>query len=192
MLCINLVPEHARKTDRSSLQQFHRTPLMWIVGTLMVGSAVILLIGVQVRNFQLKRLNEQMQGLQPKKMVVDQLQKFVQTLQEEQSAFERLRQRDTAWATRLMVLAELIPEGVWFTDFVWDPSEGIRVEGMTMQQEGVEMGKISRFMEALQKHASFGPSLTDVKIDSVQRMQDQEIELVKFVITGKLLSQSKP
>jgi Tfp pilus assembly protein PilN len=186
MLNINLVPENVRKTDTSSLQQFHRAPLMRALAGLLVGSAVILLVAVQVRGRQLRSLTEQLEGLAPKKAVIDQLQKLVQALQAEQNSFELLRTRDTAWAKRLSVLSELTPQGVWFTDFVWDGKDGLSIEGISLEEDGAEMGKISRFIDAVKAHASFRSNVAELKVESIQRVQDGEIELVKFAVTGVL------
>ena len=187
MLNINLLPEESRKIDQTSLQQFHRTPFMWIVAGMMVTSLLGLMGIVSLRRIQAQKITSELESLQPKKLVIDQLQKFVKGLQDEQLAFERLRGKETAWAKRLTVLADIVPEGIWFTNLVWDPTEGLRLEGVAIQEDGAEMSKLSRFIETLKTHPSFGPELTEVKIDSVQRMQDESIEMVKFTITGKVM-----
>ena len=186
MLSINLLPEEARKGDQTNLLQFHRTPLMLIVGIGMVVSLFGLSVAVFVRHAQATKLSEQVQELQPKKLVVDQIQNFVNKLKNEQAAFDGLKRKDTAWAKRMSVLSEMVPDGVWFNSLMWDPVEGLRLEGQAIQEDGAEMGKLSRFLEALKTHASFGPELSEVKIDSVSRLQDQTIEMVKFTITGKI------
>lgn len=186
MLQINLIPEEARRNEETSLEQFHRTPLMWFIIGCMAVSALGLLCWVQLQNRKLHRLNEEINQLRPQKTVIDQLQGFVQKLQQESSAFEALKPQGASWSERLSTLAALTPNGVWFKELLWDPAEGFRLEGLALQEEGAEMAKISRFMQQLEQHASMKGLLADLKIDSIERAQDETIEMVRFTITAKV------
>jgi hypothetical protein len=90
MLKINLLPENERKATLSPIEQFHRTPLMGII----VGAMVLLLISFLMPIFfqrqQLLQLNQKIQVLEPKKLQVDQLQRYLQQLRTQEAAFRGL------------------------------------------------------------------------------------------------------
>ena len=193
MLNINLLPEQLRKPEPSAFEQIHRMPLTSILLGIMVLVTVALGVVVRFRTMELQKLNEQVLQLQPKKTVVDQLQRQIQKLEEEEKAYSQLSM-DFLWAKRFSQLSAVIPDGLWFTDFVWAPLEGLKLTGVTIQEDGAEMSKISRLVQDLKSDAKFGADLEDIKIDSIKRIQDKDIELVSFTLVGKPaeLQKAKP
>ena len=186
MLKINLLPEHIRKAGLSPIEQLHRTPLMWIAAGAMLFVAVWPLLPIAVHRRQLAQLNAKIQTLQPKKMEVDQIQRLLQQLQTQEAAFEGLKHGQSLWSKRLNVLSNVTPEGIWFSDLTLDQGKGLIIEGAAVGQGGTEMVSVGRLVQDLKASPDFSSAVKDIQIESIQRVQDHEIEIVKFTLTCAL------
>ena len=187
LLKVNLLPESARKATLSPIEQFHRTPLMWIVVGLMVGVAVLLLIPLGVLQGELRQLNIKIELLEPKKMEVDNIQRTLQTLHAQEAAFRNLKQGRSLWSKRLNVLSDATPDGIWFTELTLDPAKGLIIEGSAIGQGGSEMVNVGRLREDLKKDPDFAAAVKDIQIESVKRVQEKEIEVVQFTLSCPLV-----
>ena len=192
MLKINLLPESVRKYSISPIEQFHRTPLMWVVVGLMIGIVVLLLLPIAVHGQQLHALNAKVAALQPKKHEVDELQQSLQQLRAEQEAFQGLGKGQGHWAKRLNSLSTLTPEGVWFTDLTLELSTGLVLRGSAIGQGDTEMVGIGRFVQDLKSNAEFSSVFKNIQIESIKRTQDRTIEVIQFTITASLEKAPKP
>ena len=186
MLTINLLPEYARKSGLSPVEQLHRTPLMWIVAGAMLFFAVFPLLPIAMHRRQLAQLNEKIQTLQPKKIEVDQIQRLLQQLQTQEAAFRGLKRGQRLWSKRLNVLSNVTPEGIWFNEFTLDQSKGLVIQGSAVGQGGTEMVSVGRLVQDLKASPDFSSAVKDIQIESIQRVQDHEIEVVQFTLTCAL------
>ena len=109
MLRINLLPEGVRKTSLSQVEQFHRAPLVWILASSLIGFALVCLIPIHMHRRQLQQLNAKVQALQPRKAELDQLQRELQHLREEEAAFQGVGNTEGRWSRRLNLSA---PQGM--------------------------------------------------------------------------------
>jgi hypothetical protein len=186
LLTINLLPEGARKTTLSPVEQFHRTPLMWLAAGLLVAGALVPLLPMAVRQRQMKRLNITMQALTPKKVQVEQLRQYLQELREQEAAFRWLGKGQGLWAQRLNLLSNVAPDGVWYRELALDQTSGLVIQGSAIGQGGAEMTLVGRLVQDLKANPDFSSAVKDIQIESVTRVQDGEIEVVQFTLVCSL------
>ena len=187
MLKINLLPDSARKGSMSRIEQFHRTPLMWIAVGTMVIWALALLGPVAFRYGELQRLNAKLQVLEPKRVEVDQLERTVNLLRMQETAFRGLKPDHSLWSRRLNILSDVTPDGVWFTELTLDKSKGLVIQGAAISQGGTEMINVGRLVQDLKNNADFSMAVKDIQIESIKRVQEKDIEVVQFSLTCKLV-----
>ena len=190
MLKINLLPENIRKTSLSPIEQLHRTPLMWIAAGVMLCFAVFPLLPIAAHRRQLTQLNATIQALQPKKVEVDQIQRLLQQLQTQEAAFRGLKRGQKLWSKRLNILSNVTPDGIWFSDLTLDQGKGLVIQGAVVGQGGTEMVSVGRLVQDLKASPDFASAVKDIQIESIQRVQDHDIEIVKFTLTCALVDQS--
>ena len=186
MLKIDLLPPSARKISLSPVEQFHRTPLMWIVVAGLIGFALSLLLPIGLRHRQLQRLNAKIEALEPRKLEVDQIQRFLQQLRAQEAAFQGLKKGQGLWSKRLNVLSDVTPEGVWFTELTLDPTKGLVIQGSATGQ-GSEMDSVDRLVQDLKRNHDFASAVKDIQIESIKRVPERDIEIVQFTLACTLL-----
>lgn len=186
MLKINLLPEHERKASLSTLEQFHRTPLFWIVAATMLSLPLLILWPtIQLKGHHLAQLQERIQTLEPKREEVERLRRLTEELRSSEAALQTLKQ--SFWSRRLNILSDLTPEGVWFTELTLDPLKGLVIQGSAIGQGGAEMVSVGRFVQDLKADPDFAATVKDIQIESIKRVQDREIEIVQFTLTASLV-----
>ena len=186
MLKVNLLHDRARQSSLSSIEQFHRTPLMWLVVGAMLVFVLVLLVPLGIYRQQLHGLQAQIQTLQPKKLEVDRVQRFVRGLRAQQGAFRGMKQGGGQWAKRLNVLSNVIPDGVWLTELELDQDKGLIIHGSAIGQGGSEMVSVGMLRSDLKEHPDFANAIEDIQIESIKRIQDKNIEIVQFTLACAL------
>lgn len=186
MLTINLLPESARNPPASFLTQFHRTPFMWLVISILVMVPLGLWAFLSFHRQQLARLEEAIQVLEPKKRAVDELQRSLQQRRVEETAFRDLEAGQSQWAKRLNVLSDLVPDGVWLTELVFDPLSTLVIRGAVMGESGSEMARVGRFVQELNTADALTSLIKDIQIESLMRVQDGDLEIVQFTLSCTL------
>ena len=184
LLKINLLPESARKTSLSAIEQFHRTPLMLMAAGSMILLTVALFVPVMLLQRQLRQLNIAIELLEPKKAEVERLQRMLSSLRTQESAFLNLKQGRGLWSKRLNLLSDATPEGVWFTELTLDPAKGLTIEGAAIGQGEFNLGKLR---EELKANPEFASAVKDIQIESIKRVQEREVEVVQFTLTCPLV-----
>jgi Tfp pilus assembly protein PilN len=180
MIEINLLPASPKHTQALSLRQLYRMPLVWVVGGLVVGHILLLFILVQWRMYRLAKLDEKIQLLRPQQEQVQRMQALVGRLRAEETAFKGLGAGTIHLSERLLALAEAAPSTIWYSELVLDQREGIVIRGMAIAQDGLEMSHIGKLVEALSKTRGFVKDLGSIRIHSINRIFDKQIELVEF------------
>lgn len=187
MLKINLLPPTARKAAPSAIEQFHRTPLMWMLVGVLVLAPLLLWVPVSLRHRQLRELQASISALRPKKLEVEQLQQSLQQLRSQESAFRELQVAKILWSKRLNVLSDVTPDGVWFTDLSFDQKKGLVLEGAAIGQDDPELVGISKVVQGLKAESEFSSAVKEIQIESIKRIQDGEVEVVQFTLTCTFL-----
>ena len=182
MLKINLLPENARKAALSPIEQFHRTPLMWIVVIGMAGFALSFFAPIALRREELRRLNAKIQVLVPKKQEVDQLQRFLQRLRAQEESFKKLGAGEEVWSKWLNHLSDVMPDGVWFTELLFEQGKSLRIQGSAIGMGGTEATGINRLIQDLKAD----PQFAAFQIESMKRVPEKDIEVVQFTLNCPL------
>ena len=187
MLTINLLPESARKASPSTVEQFHRTPLMWIAVAGMVTLPLLLFVPLQLRRHRLQQLQATISLLEPKKARVEELQRSLQQLQAQEQAFRGLGAAgEGRWSRRLNTLSRVTPDGIWYTELELEANRGLLIQGSAVEQTGPERGSIARLVHDLKGDADFMAPLKDLQIESLKRMQEADQEIVQFTLTAMM------
>jgi len=187
MLKINLLPEALRKPVPTVVEQLHRTPLMWVVIGVLALLVAMPALQVGVRMRQLASLEHTAELLEPKRQELEQLQQVNRLLETQHRAFQGLTHENLRWWKRLNTLSDVTPGGVWLNELALDMKSGLVIQGSAIGDEhGTEMERAHRFVQDLKADASFGTVVKDIQIESIKRVQDKEIEIVQFTITGQL------
>lgn len=192
MLKINLLPENIRKAAVSPIEQFHRTPMMWMVLAAMFGAALLPLVPMAIQRRQLQGLQAKIALLEPKKQEVDAIQRFLKELRAQEIAFQELKRGQSVWSKRLNALSDATPEGVWFTELVLDPAKGLVIQGSAIGQGGSEMVNVGHLVQDLKGNPSFAAAVKDIQIESIKRVQEKELEIVQFTLSCALTQAKKP
>lgn len=194
MITINLLPEAYRTPQTASIRQIYRSPLLILVAALLVGAIAILGTITQWRYRELQQLKSQLDGLQAQKREIDAVKMAVQALRGQHAAFAGLSTQRSQWAKHLGLLPEVTPEGVWFTDLSFDTKKGLVLQGAAISQGGDEMLRIGRLAQDLKNDPVFSALVKDIQIESMQRQQEGEIEVIHFTLNGSAagISPEKP
>ena len=192
MLKVNLLPETARKNALSPIEQFHRTPLMWIAVSLLLLIACSLLAPIMLKRQQLTQVTHRIEALEPKKLEVDRLQQVLQQLRAQQVAFQGLDRRAGGWAKRLNTLSNATPDGIWFTELNLNKEAGLLIQGSAIGQGGNETVSIGRLVQELKADPDFAAVVKDIQIESIKRFQLEEVEVVQFTLACSLSNGAIP
>jgi len=188
MLKVNLLPESARRASGSQIEQVYRTPLAKFLVAGLGLYLAFLIVPYVLYQSQLKTLNAKVQALQPKKLEVDRIQKLLADLRGQAESFKNLSRGSRGlWSKRFNTLSDVTPEGVWYTELTLDPDKGLIIEGAAIGQGGAEMVGVGRLVQDLKSDPNFTSAVKDIQIESIKSYQEQEIEMVQFTLTCKLL-----
>ena len=186
MLKVNLLPEAARKTTLSPIEQFHRTPLMWAILALVVVIPVVLWMPMQRHDQQLQRLNNTIHMLEPKRAEVERLQQALEQLRIQDAAFRGMQKGQGIWSKRLNTISNVTPDGVWFTDLALDEVKGLVIQGSAIGQADPELANVTHLAQALKADADFASAFKDINIESIRTVPEGDIEIVQFTLTCPL------
>jgi Tfp pilus assembly protein PilN len=186
MLTVDLLPEAYRKASQTSFEQFHRTPLAWLLLTLLVMGMLVPLTLWSLRSRTLAQLNAKIQERRPKHEAIEQVQRLLHRLQEQETAFKGLMHEGGNWSRRLNTLSDVTPDGVWFTELMLERGKGLMIQGAAVGEGGAEMMRVGRLVQDLKANTDFSKVVKDIQIESIKREQDKEIEIVKFTLTCSL------
>ena len=187
MLKINLLPAELRKPTLSPLEQFHRTPLMWILIGVLVAAPLLFFMPIGLRLHQLRQLDATIQTLEPKKLAVDQLQRSLETLRAQEAAFQRVTKGEDLWAKRLNTLSDVAQDGVWFSELALDPDKGLVIRGSATEEVNP-----TQLVQSLEADKEFMSAIKEIKIESIKRVQDGEIEVTNFTLNCALAETPQP
>ena len=186
MITINLLPEAYRKPRVSSIQQFPRSPLAMLATGVLVGMWLLLLAVQGIRQVQVARLTARLQQLKPQQTSIDELNASMKTLRDQHAAFQRLDHERSQWASRLNVLSNVTPEGMWFSELSLDRQKTLILHGSAIARGGDEMAYLSRFVQDLKADPGFSSVVKEIQIESIKSAQEGEVELMQFTLVCDL------
>lgn len=186
MLKIDLLPRTDRRTSSAPIGQWQRLPIVWVGAGVILMLALAPLLLVQVQKRKVAQLNARLKLLQPKRAAIDQVQQMLSRLREQESAFSRLSREGDRWSKRLNTLSDVTPDGVWFEELVLDRTKGLVIRGSAIGEGGAEMMRVGRLVQDLKADPGFSAAVKDIQIESIKRMQEREVEVVKFTLACAL------
>ena len=186
MITINLLPETYRTPQTASVLQLYRSPLLIVLAALLAGAVLLLQVMGHVRRRQLSGLQAQIDARQPQKRDVDAVKAAVQKLREQHGAFTSLTTQRSHWAQYLGLLPDVTPDGIWLRELSFDTQKGLVLQGAALGQGGDEMLRIGRMAQALKTDPTFSMLVRDIQIESMKRVQDGEIEVIQFTLSGSV------
>ena len=192
MIKINLLPESYRKPTASSASQLARSPLALLILGTMAAAVMLLVTTTNINRVKLSGVQSKLQDLEPRKAQMETLMKSVQQLRDQKVVFEQLVQSRSQWARYLNRISDVTPDGVWFTDLQIDPDKGLVLQGSAIGQGGEEMMQIGRFAQDLKSDAVFSAAVHDIQIQSIESSQDNDVEVVRFTLTGTIAGAAPP
>ena len=182
MITINLLPETPRHAKAGTFTQLHRSPLVFagVIGLIVVTGLLVLLR--TFRQHQLTQLTVRLQQFDAKKQGVSTLKTALQQFREQQAIYQGLAEARSRWAQRLNILSDAMPDGVWLTHLVLEPSRGLVIEGAAVQQGEEVMAQIGRLVQALKEDPEFSRAVHDVQIESIKSVKDGELDVTQFAL----------
>lgn len=186
MISVNLLPQAYRKAGSSSFQQFHRSPLAIGLVSLLVGLGLFLVALRGVGQLRLAHLTARVNTLTSKHQAlaeVKEVKTALAALREQHQTLQYLDRQRSHWAACLNVLSDAIPEGMWLTELTLEPQSQLVLAGMAMSQGGEGVASITRFVQELKADPRLAGVIRDIQIETVQNVQEGQIELTKFTLT---------
>ena len=187
MLRINLLPEELRQSTASPIEQFHRTPLFLVIIVGILGILpLVFWAPIGLRRQQLRQLQSKVALLEPKKLVVDQLQRDLQLFRAQEAAFQGMIKGQGLWAARLNTLSDAIPDGVWFTELILEDTKLV-IHGSAISLANPGMVSVTNLVQGLKADAHFMAAVKDIQIESMKRVQEGEVEVTQFIVNCALV-----
>lgn len=186
MIRVNLLPKSHRKPPASSAEQLVRSPLALITGAVLAGLLALLGLIAQMRQVSLNGLQGRVQQVEPARAKVEALSASVRQLKEQQALLERIIKSRSQWARHLNQLSNVTPEGVWLTELSLNAEKGLVIQGSAIGQGGEEMVQIGRLAQDLKADATISSTIKDIQIQSIESVQEKDIEVIHFTLSGAL------
>lgn len=187
MIEINLLPEEMRKQKRDPLKldlELGKVKVIAIAAVIGVLLLVILfpIIGTGVRKKQTMALIIKEQQLSVKKSDIEAVNKELSFLRAKQNALSAVTTRKFLWSKKLNELSDLIMPGIWYTLVRMDSENKLIIEGKVISKQEEAMAAVGKFMRGLQEDSSFFSDFSDIKLESVERENVEERDVVNFRI----------
>ncbi|MBI4597229.1 MAG: PilN domain-containing protein [Candidatus Omnitrophica bacterium] len=193
MLKVNLLPERERRAATSTVEHFHRTPLAAILASLIFVIPIALGVSVSVVHRRAEQDQQRIAALEPKKQQLDQLQQSLQRLRGQEDAMNAIiKPGHDLWSARLNEMSTHTPDGLWFREMTLDPQKGLVIQGSAVDQKESGMASVTEFVQSLKASKDVTSAVKEVRIESIKRVQDGQVEIVQFTLTGVLQGAAKP
>ncbi len=188
MIEINLLPEELRK--KKSEPSFNLNIEAEKLKFLIVGGAIGLLIfivivfslGSFIRGAQIKRLLARENNFSGKLSQIDSVNKEIAVLKSKMTALDQLTKRKFLWSEKLNQLSGLVLPGIWFTHIYTDTENRLIIEGSVVSKSEEAMAFVGKFMKNLKDDQLFFKDFSNIKLESVQRKNKEERDIVDFKI----------
>ena len=93
-----------------------------------------------------------------------------------------ITKRDFLWSKKLNELSDIILPGIWFTRIYTDSKNRLILEGSVISKEEEAMASVGKFMKDISEKNSFFKDFDNIKLESVQRENINDRNIVKFII----------
>lgn len=187
MIEINLLPEEMRKEHWF---QFNLDLVMGkarvVTSAAFIGFliAIIILfsIGLPVRKMQTANLIKKEQRMLPQYTEIEAANKEIAMLNAKISALEAVTRRRYLWSEKLNQLSDLLLPGIWLARIYTDSGQSFVIEGSVISRREEAMAAVGKFMKDIRGNAAFFKDFRDIKLESVQRKNLDDRDIVDFKI----------
>lgn len=188
MIEINLLPEELRKKKSEfsfDLNMGAEKLKFWIAGG-AVGILILIFMLIFtasfVRKTQIDGLLAREKDFSSKFSQVDSVSKEIAVLRAKMSALDQLTKRKFLWTEKLNQLSDLVLPGIWFTHVYTDSENRLIIEGSVVSKSEEAMASVGKFMKNLKEDQQFFKDFKNIKLESVQRKNKEEKDMVDFKI----------
>ena len=187
MIEINLLPEGMRKRKGLQLNlNLEMGKVKVIAGGAVVGILILLIVflslGSSIRKRQTRRLLAREQVISAQKSEIERVNKEAAVLRTKITTLEQITKREFLWAEKLNNLSDLILPGIWFTRIHTDLENRLVIEGSVISKEEEAMALVGKFMKGIREDKNFFVGFSNIRLESVQRKNIDERDVVDFKI----------
>lgn len=188
MIEINLLPEELRKKKSEpflNLDLGEKKLKLFIGGAaagLLIFIIIMLSLGSFVRKNQINSLLARERGFSGKLSEIEAVNKEIAVLKAKMAALDQLTKRKFLWAEKLNQLSDLVLPGIWFTRVCTDSENRLIIEGSVVSKSEEAMAFVGKLMKNLKDDQQFFKDFKNIKLESVQRKNKEEKDVVDFKI----------
>lgn len=189
MIEINLLPEELRKKSQEPVFNLN-------IGTdklkfFAVGGAIVILIvivmallsGSFIRKAQITSLLTKEKNFSERLSRIDAVNKEITVLKAKIAVLSPLINRKFLWAEKINQLSDLVLPGIWFTHIYTDSENRMIIEGSVISKSEEAMAFVGKFMKNVKDDQRFFKDFKNIKLESVQRKNKEERDVVDFKIS---------
>ncbi len=188
MIEINLLPEELRKKKSEfsfDLNMGAEKLKFWIGGGavgILILIVMILFLGSFIRKAQINGLLAREKNFSGRLSQIDSVNKEIAVLKAKMSILDQLTKRKFLWTEKLNQLSDLVLPGVWFTHVYTDSENRLIIEGSVFSKSEEAMASVGKFMKNVKDDQQFFKDFKNIKLESVQRKNKEERDMVDFKI----------
>lgn len=185
---INLLPEHQyakkEKTEKSFLLQ-KILPKLFIAAVILIVLNILFFVSATILKINIKMSDNKLQHFKPDIEKMQKLESQLKQSQDKVQTIKRLIDERMLWAKRTMILAEVVPKGIWLSSLHINETN-ITIEGNCVSLKGEEMNLISGFITVIKSNKDFFTGFKQLELGPVHRRVIGNIEVVNFMFFGDL------
>ena len=187
MIEINLLPEEMRRRKGPQFN-FNLEPgnIKIIAGSAVAGILILLIVflslGSVIRKGQTRGLLAKEQAITAQTTDIEAINSEISILRARMSVLAQIAKRRFLWAEKLNDLSGLMLPGIWLTRIYTDSQDRLVIEGSVISKKEEAMASVGKFMKNIREDDSFFRDFSDVKLESVQRKNTDERDVVDFNI----------
>lgn len=188
MIEINLLPEELRKrkSEPSFSLNIEAEKLKFLIGGGATGLLVLIVVVFSLSSFirgtQIKRLLARENNFSGKLLQINSVNKEIAVLKSKMATLDQLTKRKFLWAEKLNQLSDLTLPGIWFTHIYTDTENRLIIEGSVVSKSEEAMAFVGKLMKNLKDDQLFFKDFNNIKLESVQRKNKEERDIVDFKI----------
>nr|MBU1327970.1 PilN domain-containing protein [Candidatus Omnitrophota bacterium] len=188
MIEINLLPEELRKKKSEpyfNLNIEAEKLKFWIGGGavgILILIVTMLFLGSFIRKAQINGLLAREKNFSSRLSQIDSVNKEIAVLKAKMSILDQLTKRKFLWTEKLNRLSDLVLPGIWFTHVYTDSENRLIIEGSVFSKSEEAMASVGKFMKNVKDDQQFFKDFNNIKLESVQRKNKEERDMVDFKI----------
>ncbi len=188
MIEINLLPEELRKKNRepSFSLNIEAEKLKFLIGGGAIGFLIFIVVvfslGSFIRAVKIKKLLARENSFSGKLSQIDSVNKEIAVLKSKMAAIDQLTKRKFLWAEKLNQLSDLTLPGIWFARIYTDTENRLIIEGSVVSKSEEAMAVVGKLMKNLKDNQVFFKDFNNIKLESVQRKNKEEKDIVDFKV----------